>query len=123
MGYIAHDAVIVVTEDYREGGLPDMDAFRASMPEHFRHLVIGPVQTVANGSTCYVFLPDGSKEGWVDSDLGDEWRRRFKELFRLAYDDGSSPDDVVSVRFGGDYGSEVGATLTVDHPDYSTATF
>ena len=116
MGYIAHDAVLVVTQDYREGGLPDMDAFRDSMPEHFRHLVIGPIPTAVNGDTLYAFLPDGSKEGWSGSDLGDEWRERFKALFRFAYSDGSSPDDVVSVRFGGDFGYEFGARVATDWP-------
>jgi hypothetical protein len=116
VGYIAHDAVIVTTEDFRPGGLPDMEEFRASMPEHFRHLVIGPVETAVNGTKAYVFLPVGSKEGWADSALGDEWREKFKALFRLAHDNVSTPDDVVSIRFGGDFGSEVGATLTVDWP-------
>lgn len=106
MGYVAHDAVLVTTETYRAGGLPDMDAFRAEMPPEFRQLVIGPVETAINGTVCYAFLPDGSKEGWGHSDQGDLWRERFKALFQFAYDDGSSPDDVIEVRFGADYGYE-----------------
>ena len=116
MGYIAHDVVIATTQDYREGGSPDIDAFRLSMPEEFRHLVIGPIETAVNGTKCYVFLPDGSKEGWDMSDEGDVWRERFKALFRFAYDDDSSPDDVISVRFGGDCKYDGGAVLTVDWP-------
>ena len=116
MGYVRHDAVIVTTEDFREGGLPDIDAFRASLPEEWRRLVIGPVETAVNGTLVYVFLPDGSKEGWNDSDFGVMVREQFRSLFQMQYDDGSSADDVVTVSFGADYGIEVGARVSVDWP-------
>lgn len=116
MGYFRHDAVIVTTEGYREGGLPDIDAFRASLPEEWRQLVIGPVKTYHNGTFIYAFLPDGSKEGWDASDYGDAARERFRSLFRTQYPDGSSADDVVTVSFGGDYGLDRGATVAKDWP-------
>jgi hypothetical protein len=50
----------------------------------------------------YVFAPDGSKEGWSDSDAVDELRERFISLFSETYEDGSSPFDIVHVRFGRD---------------------
>lgn len=106
MGYIAHDAVIVTTADFRPGGLPDMDAFRESMPEEFRRLVIGPIDTAVNMTKCYVFLPDGSKEGWATSYEGDEWREKFCALFN------GSPDDVVAIRFGGDFAYEFEPQIT-----------
>lgn len=108
MGYIAHDATVVTTSSFRPGGLPDMDAFRAGMPEPFRPLVVGPVKATSNGYVSYVFLPDGSKEGWPESRTGDKWRARFKELFLL----GDGWDDVVTVRFGGDHASEIGDRVT-----------
>jgi hypothetical protein len=111
MGWIAHDAVLVATETWRPGGLPDIDAFRAEMPEEFRQLVIGPVKGAVNDTVFYVFLPDASKEGWDTSDTGDEWRDRFRALFTYQYEDGSSPDDVVSVRFG-----SVGTSLVIMRP-------
>lgn len=117
MGYIAHDAVLVVTGDYRPGGLPDIDAFRESMPENFRQLVIGPVQSAANGEILYAFLPDGSKEGWETSDEGEYWREEFRNLFTYRYEDGSSPDDVVSVRFGGDFAYRHPPQITHLFPD------
>lgn len=116
MGYIRHDAVIVTTEGYREGGLPDIDAFRASLPEEWRRLVIGPVETAVNGTLVYAFLPDGSKEGWEASDFGVMVRERFRSLFQTQYSDGSSADDVVTVSFGGDYGLDFGATVAKDWP-------
>lgn len=107
MGYIAHDAVIATTSDARPGGLPNVEAFRASLPEDFRALVIGPIAGVVNGYYSYVWLPDGSKEGWSDSDKGDEYRAAFVALFDQVYDDGSSHDDVVEIRFGGDDAPDV----------------
>lgn len=116
MGYIRHDAALASTEQYREGGLPDIDAFRESLPEEWRPLVIGPVKTPYNGTYIYAFLPDGSKEGWPASDRGDRYREAFRQLFRTAYSDGSSADDVVTVSFGGDYAIELGATVEKDWP-------
>lgn len=117
MGYIAHDAVIVTASDYpwtypRDGiKAPDVDAFRAEMPEELRHLMVGPIESVANGYRTYLFAPDGSKEGWDTSTLVDEWRERFIELFSEGYEDGSSPFDVVHIRYGGDSGGEVGTMV------------
>lgn len=103
MGRIVHDAIVVTTNDCRPGGLPDIDAFRESLPEDFRQLVIGPVPTYFNGYVSYAFLPDGSKEGWTPSDEGDDHRRRFAALFDHRYADGSSHDEVVAIRFGEDH--------------------
>ncbi len=120
MGYIAHDAVIVTSpspEDFvnaysRIGGpadpAPAVAAFRDSLPEEWRPLVVGPIPQVINGDVTYLFLPDGSKEGWGTSDEGDEYRRQFKAIFSFAYGDGSSPFNLVHVRFGSDHGSEAG---------------
>jgi hypothetical protein len=107
MGYIAHDAVLVTASGYilDDGSgiaMPDVEAFRQSLPEEWRRLVVGPVGSVMGGYLHFAFLPDGSKEGWPDSDLGDEYRKRFAELFSAGYEDGSSPFDVVMVRYGDD---------------------
>lgn len=107
MGYIAHDAIIVTVSDYILGRetdplMPDVDAFRASLPAEWQALIVGPVTSITNGYLTFAFLPDGSKEGWGTSDRGDEYREQFAALFSFRYDDGSSPFDVVRVRFGGD---------------------
>lgn len=111
MGYTRHDAVIVQIAGYAmnpgsigRDDMPviDLDAFRATLPDEWHRLVIGPVKSITNGSYTAVFLPDGSKEGWGTSDEGDVYRAQFAALFSFAYDDGSSPFDVVHIRFGGD---------------------
>jgi hypothetical protein len=79
VGYTKHDAVIATVLGM---DMPDIDEFRASLPARIRHLVIGPVDDVAgNGYATYAFMPDGSKEGWPQSDAADEARERFKALF------------------------------------------
>ena len=114
MGYIAHDAVIVTVSDYVYGRemdpRPKLEAFRASLPEEWRPLIIGPVPSLTNGYDTYVFLPDGSKEGWDTSDQGDKYREEFLAIFSPRYDDGSSPFDWVELTYGGDFEAEL------DHP-------
>lgn len=100
MGHIQHDAIIVTTSGNRPGGLPDIDAFRASLPEAFQPLVIGPIPAVSNGYVSYAFLPDGSKTGWGTDLEGDEHRASFTALFNQQYSDGSTHDDAVAVTFG-----------------------
>ncbi len=110
MGYPRHDAVIATVNGYvfKDGTTdvpaPDIDAFRASLPEEWRHLVIGPIASLVNDYVTFAFLPDGSKEGWGTSDDGDTHRQRFVEMFSACHGDGSSPFDVVVVaaRYGGD---------------------
>lgn len=107
MGYMRHNAIIVTAAGYALEGrhdAPDVDAFRQSLPEQWQRLVIGPVKSVINDYQSFAFLPDGSNEGWDDSDLGDEYRQRFIDLFSFAYEDGSTPFNVlvVDARFGGD---------------------
>lgn len=109
MGYVRHNAIIVTAADWAMQGQmgvppPDVDAFRRSLPEDWQRLVVGPVKAVVNDYVTFAFLPDGSKEGWTDSDLGDEYRRQFLALFSFAWEDGSTPFNVlvVDARFGGD---------------------
>jgi hypothetical protein len=118
MGVIKHDAVIVTVSAHMldRPDMPDVDAFRASMPEEFRPLVVGPIPTVVNGDVTYVFAPDGSKEGWGASVDGDQLRAEFIDLFSFCHEDGSSPFAVVAVRYGGDQAYERGAVVTYQQP-------
>lgn len=108
MGTIIHDAVLVVIDS---DSAPDVSAFRDSLPEEFRPLVVGPVAGVANGTVSFAFLPDGSKEGWPDSDDGDRYRAQFLELFSAAF-----VSDVVSLRFGGSCYHDEGSTPDAKYP-------
>jgi len=62
-----------------------------------------PGETSTNGYIHWIFLPDGSKEGWDTSNDGDGYRNAFVELFDGKwYNDHSSPYDVAIIRYGGD---------------------
>ncbi len=98
MGYVAHDAVIVTTWRDRSQW-PDVEAFRQNLPDDWRRLVIGPIPSVVNSDTTWVFAPDGSKSGWDTDRQGDEYRAQFVALF-------SSIEfgfDVVELRYGSDF--------------------
>jgi hypothetical protein len=107
---MAHD-VVLVTSIIPGDRDPDMDAFRASLPEEWRPLVVGPVRSITNGYGFYAFLPDGSKEGWDTSDKGDEYREQFVALFASGY------FDVARVTYGGDDWDSPVATVQVIRPE------
>lgn len=119
MGVIKNDAAIVTVSGYilDRPEMPDVEAFRESMPVEFRPLLVGPIPALVNGDVTYVFAPDGSKEGWGLSNDADHWRTEFVDLFGFRYDDGSSPFAVVSVRYGGDQVYEGGAIVRYQQPD------
>lgn len=85
MGYIRNDLLFVhFDSEYQEGGKEvavALETLRSEMPEPFKSLLIGPVHPAANGGEHWLFLPDGSKEGWETSAEGDRWRQRFIECF------------------------------------------
>lgn len=111
MGYIAHHAIIITISDWaldNPHGMKagpnraDIEAFRESLPEPYRNLLVGPFPSAINSYHTMIFLPDGSKEGWDTSDEGDKIRARVIEFFSWRYEDGSSPHDVIEIRYGGD---------------------
>ena len=60
-----------------------------------------------NGIITVVMVPDGSKEGWIESDEGDKLRAIFiTELEKGNYEDGSSPWDYIEVGYG-EFGQKV----------------
>jgi hypothetical protein len=103
MGYIQHDAVIVVTT--RHSLTLELLDFRQSLiGSGLDPYLVGPVHA-ANIYESWIFAPDGSKEGWEFSDKANAARARFEQIAVAA------GADVVHVRFGGDYGMEMGARI------------
>lgn len=65
-----------------------------------------------------VTLPDGSKEGWEHSDVGDKARDSYTDWLKAqAYEDGSSPLQWVEVQYGDDNGE----TKIIRHSDERTS--
>lgn len=93
MGYTRHHAILVTTfyEPYIQ------EAHRSAV-EIFGHLVSEINFSRINGFCSFAVFPDGSKEGWPDSDQGDANRERFKAWLNAhQYENGSSPYDWVWV--------------------------
>ena len=90
MGTYIHRAVIAgmppwldsepYASRYREAE-GKLAAFRESLPDDWRALVVGPVAAIVNGFQWVIFLPDGSKEWWDTSDEGDVYREQFMAIF------------------------------------------
>lgn len=98
MGYIKHHA-IVVTSWNRDA------IFKAHFKatEIFKDTVSNIVDGMINGYMSFFVGPDGSKEGWTDSDKGDENRAAFIEwVNEQAYEDGSNKLAFVEVWYGED---------------------
>ena len=95
MGWIVHHAV-VVTSYHKE----DIDRAYERAREIFS-VVSPPLESVINGYWSFFIPPDGSKEGWAESDTGDAQRKRFAKWVRAqAYEDGSNSLDAVEVAYG-----------------------
>ena len=74
MGYIPHHAIIVTAET-RTIGL-----FHAQAVATFADTcakVTEPTEAGMNATSSFLVAPDGSKEGWEDSDKGDAARAAF----------------------------------------------
>ena len=116
MGYYKHDMIVVTVSNLDHPEMPDVAAFRRSLPEPWQRLVVGPIEAAANCYQHFVFLPDGSKEDVQESDEGDGYRRRFAALFSFQNEDGSSPFEVYAVRYGGSEPQLSGITNCRDAP-------
>jgi len=99
MGYMCHHAIVVSSFDSAI-----LDAAHKQAKEMFEdELVSGIVPGLRNGYSSFFIAPDGSKEGWDESDRCDAAREAFVNYLRSqAYGDGSSPIDYVEVAFADD---------------------
>lgn len=72
MGYIRHNAIVATA--WQEGAVDALIAFSESIGAG---AVASP--KVVNWHQTAMVYPDGSKEGWSDSDDGDERRAQIRE--------------------------------------------
>lgn len=101
MGYIKHHTIIVTSSIDK---LFDKAHERAKTI--FNFVCSDKVKGIKNGYNSFFIAPDGSKEGWDDSEIFDLKRKKFiKWLESQAYDDGSSSISYVEVFFGEDNGN------------------
>jgi len=97
MGYIAHHAIVVTSWDDK--------TLKAA---HDKAIEIGCavskiVDSKINSYRSFLIAPDGSKEGWGDSDSGDQKRKEWIEWAESTlYEDNSGPLSWVEIRYGSD---------------------
>lgn len=97
VGYMKHDAIIVTT--WKASALAEA----AERAKALGLYVLGPSPEVTNGYATMVVCPDGSKEGWDESDAFDRRRAEFiAYLNSCRYEDNSTCLDWVAVAYSGD---------------------
>ncbi len=103
MGYIRHDAIIVTAWD------SERIAKAAAKADELGLRRTEIVDSKTNGYASMMIVPDGSKEGWADSDEGEiaraawiKWARESDDMWM----------DWALVNYGGD---EPEYTRVIDH--------
>ena len=97
MGYMRHHAIVVTSSD--ESLL--REAHREA--KELCPLTTEVSDEAMNGYFSFMVPPDGSKEGWEESDEGDAARDALVAwLDAKRYEDGSTALDWVEVQFGDD---------------------
>jgi hypothetical protein len=110
MGYFIHHTISVTS--WNPDKLGEAHAFAVSTGAQVSEIVKSEI----NGIVSFVVAPDGSKEGWETSDLGDTRRETIKKWLRAAaYEDGSTALDWFEVEH-----PEDGAPRVIDHQDKRT---
>jgi len=98
MGTIQHNAVIATTWDNEK--FDAMIEWINQLSDREKELFVARKSWV-NSYRTIILTPDGSKEGWPESDAGDNLRNRFlTRLHRDGYEDGGNCWDFVHIGYG-----------------------
>ncbi len=104
MGVENHNAVLATTWD--EKRVDALVLWISGLDDNEQGLFVFSESQI-NGYSTIILVPDGSKEGWDDSDKGDSLRGKFIARLREdEWEDGSSPWDWIEVGYG-EYGQKV----------------
>jgi hypothetical protein len=103
MGYIRHHAIAVTSWN---------DELIKKAHEKATQIFKGRTSTIiesdVNGYQSFFIAPDGSKEGWGESDIGDVQRKTFKDwINEQAYKDGSNTLSFCEFSYGDDNGESL----------------
>lgn len=100
MGHIQHNAIIATT--WSDDRADEFAKWITSLSGKHQRLFVR-ASSVINDYHTFVLTPDGSKEGWDESDEGDTLRELVKSQLRsYNYEDGSSPWTWCEVSYGED---------------------
>lgn len=107
MGYMRHHAIVVTSWDAR---------FIRAAHEEAKRLFswVSPLSPdKINGYRSFFVPPDGSKEGWEESDLGDLRREAFVQWLDLhCHSDGSQRGDWAEIQYGDDNDEQIIVSAT-----------
>lgn len=93
MGTIHHNFVIAVGYYNSERHNAAFERVKAEatrlgqrdvFPNDFSNLLVGPIEGITNGYVTYFMAPDGSKEWWETSEIGNEVRDFFIDVMTEA---------------------------------------
>ncbi len=92
MGYFKHSVTCVMIHGWDKELIAKVDAWLAELSPKTSDLIVRK-QSVVNDYVSFTIVPDGSKEGWAESETVDLARRSLV---------GFAPRQAVDVYFGGD---------------------
>lgn len=102
MGYIRHHCIVVTGLDYEYinyNAITQVHKLAQEIFPYTSNLIDGKL----NGYKSFLIPPDGSNEGWEESEDGDKRRLDFiSKLDEYRFKDGSSPLSWVEVQYGDD---------------------
>lgn len=106
MGYIVHNTIVITSRDHK--AISDA----AQKAKELGLEVLGPSPEAKNHYQTILICPDGSKEGWPDSQQFDEKRKACRDyLDDQRYEDNSSSLEWAEIA----YGSDDRSVTVVDH--------
>lgn len=95
MGTMHHHALIVTSWD--RDAIADAHKVASGASPHVTPVIMAG----SNGYASFAVMPDGSKEGWAESDVGDASRGAIISwIDAQAYEDGSNRLSWAEVSFG-----------------------
>lgn len=104
MGYMRHHAILVTAS--QDSGR--INTAHAKAVEICGELVSPIIKSAINCYGSFFVAPDGSKEGWANSNNGDIRRDAFVEwLNRQRWSDGSTSYSWAEVQYGDDEGESI----------------
>jgi hypothetical protein len=97
MGYVRHDAIVVTS--WRSEAIVEA----AAKARECGLEVLGPSGAATNGIRTLLVCPDGSKEGWPESDAFDAKRAAYIEYLNgVRYEDNSACLSWVALAYSSD---------------------
>ncbi len=119
MGYMKHHAIVVThweTGKVKEAHEKATEIFKSRFKKVFGisdgDLVSPIISGVVNSQDSFFIAPDGSKEGWEDSNAGNDARKEFLDWLQNSKDNYC---DYVEIEFGGD--SNMDEVIRSKHTD------